>query len=71
MKSNQPLISEMDINLEFLDIKLDPIDITLNPLRDITLNPIDVNLQTLSANLDNTLFDGLDLTSFEDVGGLA
>ena len=69
MQNKQPLLSEMDSNLEFLDIELKPIEITLNPLTDITLNPIDVNLQTLPVHL-NPLFEGLTLTSFEDLGGL-
>lgn len=70
MKSNQPLLDERYSNLQVLDIDLDTIQITLNPIRDITLSPIDVNLQTLPVNL-NPLFEGLTLTSFEDIGGLA
>ena len=70
MESKQPLLSEMDINLEVLDIELDPIEITLSPLPEIKLTPIDVDLKPLPINLDNTLFDGLELTSFEDLGDL-
>ena len=45
------------------------LDITLNPL-DVKLNFIDVTLETIPVSLDNTLFDGLKLTSFEELGGL-
>ena len=70
MKTNNPRLNEMDSTLNFLDIKLESIPITLTPIKDITLNPIDVTLQTLPVNLDNTLFNGVELTSFEDLGGL-
>lgn len=68
MKSKEPLLS-MDGNLDFLDVELTPIEITLNPIPNITLTPIDVNLQTLPVHL-NPIFEGLTLTSFEDLGGL-
>lgn len=70
MESNQPLLNEIDINLEPLDIKLEPINITFSPFGNITLNPIEVNLNPLPVKLDNTLFEELDFTSFEDLGGL-
>lgn len=70
MKSKDSLVSEMDINLQIIDIKLKPLDIKLEPFPEIKLTPIDVNLQPIPVNLDNTLFDGIELTSFEDLGGL-
>lgn len=45
------------------------LEVTFNPL-DVKLNFIDVTLETIPVSLDNTLFDGLKLTSFEELGGL-
>ena len=79
MKSNQPLLEVMDINLDhFQDIKLEPLEIgDLTPLEveevtlpKIELEPLDIELEPLPVNLDNTLFEDLDLTHFEELGGL-
>ena len=69
MKTNQPLLDVMDIDLHKIDIKLNYLDINLEPIEEIKLNSIDVNLQTLPVHL-NPLFKGFTLTSFEDLGGL-
>lgn len=79
MKNNQPLLDVMDINLDhFQDIKLEPLEIgDLTPLEveevklpKIELEPLDIELEPLPVNLDNTLFEDLDLTHFEELGGL-
>ena len=38
MKSNQPLLSEIDIKLQTIDIKLKPLEINLEPIPEIKLN---------------------------------
>lgn len=79
MKTNQPLLDVMDINLDhFQNIKLEPLEIgDLTPLEveevklpKIELEPLDIELKPLAVNLDNTLFEDIDLTHFEELGGL-
>lgn len=75
MKSNT--LNTLDVKLEPLEIDLKSIeitpntlDITLQPLPDVKLNNYGICLEPVPVNLDNTLFDLGELTSFEDLGGL-
>ena len=78
MKSN-PNVNDLDITLDFQDIALEPLEVgELEPLEVEDLEPLDITLEPLDINLDNTLFDDIELstwgdielTSFEELGGL-
>ena len=57
-----------DINLDFQDIKLEPLELgELEPLEVEDLEPLDITLEPLDIELDNTLFDDIELKGFEDI----
>lgn len=52
----------------FEDITLDGFpDITLEPLEVENLEALDITLEPLDIELDNTLFDGIELKEFEEI----